>query len=95
MELIWNSANDVKGGWAWTGFVDAELDEATSQIMKIGDFDKRCELAHTAQKIVMDNALMLPTLSQPVFYATSDKVIDFEISSEANYHFIHNTYILD
>ncbi len=93
LELVWNSANDVEGGWAWTGFVNAELDEAVTQILQVADPDERCALAHTAQRIILENAVMLPTLSQPQFYALDDSVKNFQLSSESPYFFLHNTYI--
>ncbi len=93
LEMVWNSANDVEGGWAWTGFVDAELDEAVVQILQVADPEERCALAHTAQRIVMENAVMLPTLSQPQFYALANSVKNFQLSSESPYFFLHNTYI--
>ena len=93
LEMVWNSANDVEGGWAWTGFVNAELDEAVVKILQVADPTERCELAHTAQRIIMENAVMLPTLSQPQFYALDDSVHGFQLSSESPYFFIHNTYI--
>ncbi len=93
LELVWNSANDVEGGWAWTGFVNAELDEAVVKILQVADPAERCELAHTAQRIILENAVMLPTLSQPQFYALDDSVHGFQLSSESPYFFLHNTYI--
>jgi peptide/nickel transport system substrate-binding protein len=93
LDMLWNSANDVVGGWAWTGFVNAELDETVSQLRVVAEHEARCELAATAQKIIMDNALMIPTLSEPVYYAVSDKVEGFQLMSEGNYHFLHNTTI--
>jgi peptide/nickel transport system substrate-binding protein len=93
LEMVWNSAWDVVGGWAWTGFVDAELDETVRQLRVVPDPEARCELAKTAQKIILDNALMVPTLSEPVFYAVSDKVQNFQLMSEGNYFFLHNTTI--
>lgn len=93
LEMVWNSANDVEGGWAWTGFVNAELDEAVVQILQVADPEERCALAHTAQRIIMENAVMLPTLSQPQFYALNSSVKNFELSSESPYFFLHNTYI--
>jgi peptide/nickel transport system substrate-binding protein len=95
LDMLWNSANDLVGGWAWTGFVNAELDETVSQLRVVPEQAARCELAHAAQKIIMDNALMIPTLSEPVFYAVSDRVVGFQLMSEGNYHFLHNTYIRD
>ena len=95
LDMLWNSANDVVGGWAWTGFVNRELDETVSQLRVVPEHDARCELAYSAQRIIMDNALMIPTLSEPVFYAVSDEVVGFQLMSEGNYHFLHNTYIRD
>jgi peptide/nickel transport system substrate-binding protein len=93
LDTVWNSRWDEPGGWAWTSFVDEELDETVGQLRTVPDFSERCELAAKAQQIILDNAVMLPTLSQPLFYGLSDKVQDFELASEGNYFFIHNTYI--
>ncbi len=91
MDMVWNSAHDVVGGWAWTGFVDAELDAIVGQLRVLPDQEARCELAREAQRIIMDNALMLPTLSEPIFYAVSDAVQDFQLMSEGQFYFLHNT----
>ncbi len=90
LDMVWNSANDVVGGWAWTGFADPRLDEVVRQLRTVPDRDARCELAHEAQRIVMDNALMLPTLSEPIFYAVSSQVQDFELMSEGQFFYLHN-----
>ena len=58
MDMLWNSAHDVVGGWAWTGFVDEELDGLVGQLRTIPDREARCELAQDAQRIIMENALM-------------------------------------
>jgi peptide/nickel transport system substrate-binding protein len=91
LDMIWNSANDVVGGWAWTGFVDPRLDEVVQQLRIVPERDARCELAQEAQRIIMDNALMLPTVSEPIFYAVSDEVRDFELMSEGQFFYLHNT----
>ncbi len=91
MDMLFNSAHDVVGGWAWTGFVNEELNEVVRQLRVVPDHDERCELARQAQRIVMDNALMLPTLSEPIFYAVSDAVVDFQLMSEGQFFFLHNT----
>ena len=36
---------------------------------------------------------MLPTLSEPIFYAVSDRVRDFQLMSEGQFYFVHNTYL--
>jgi peptide/nickel transport system substrate-binding protein len=90
MDMVWNSANDVVGGWAWTGFVDERLDEVVRKIRTVPDPEARCELAHEAQRIIMNNALMLPTLSEPIFYALSDALQNFELMSEGQFFYAHN-----
>ena len=50
-------------------------------------------IARQAQQMIMDEALMVPTLDQPIFYAMTDKVMNFQLASEASYFFLHNTYI--
>jgi len=94
MDMLWNSAHDVVGGWAWTGFVDEELDRLVGQLRTIPDTEARCELAQEAQRIIMENALMLPTLSEPIFYAVSDEVRDFELMSEGQFYFVHNARLV-
>ena len=93
MDMLWNSAYDVVGGWAWTGFVDEELDGLVGQLRTIPDREARCELAQEAQRIIMENALMLPTLSEPIFYVVSDEVRDFELMSEGQFYFVHNAWL--
>jgi peptide/nickel transport system substrate-binding protein len=95
LDMLWNSAHDVVGGWAWSGFVDAELDETVGRLRTVSALDARCELAFRAQEIVMENALMLPTLSEPIFYAVSSDVQGFQLASEGQFFFLHNTYIVD
>ena len=58
-----------------------------------GTGEARCELAQDAQRIIMENALMLPTLSEPIFYAVSDEVRDFELMSEGQFYFVHNAWL--
>ena len=94
MDMLWNSAHDVVGGWAWTGFADAELDGIVSRLRVLPEQETRCELAHQAQRIIMDNALMLPTLSEPIFYAVSDEVRGFELASEGQFYFVHNAHLV-
>jgi len=95
LDMVWNSAHDVVGGWSWSGFVDEDLDSVVEQLRVVPDANARCELAKRAQEIVMDNALMLPTLSEPIFYAVSDRVVDFVLSSEGQFFFLHNTKLED
>ena len=63
------------------------------QLRTIPDREARCELAQEAQRIIMENALMLPTLSEPIFYVVSDEVRDFELMSEGQFYFVHNAWL--
>ncbi len=71
LDQVWNSKWDQPGGWAWTGFKDDTLDATLNKLRALPSIDERCEAAKQAQKIIMENALMLPTLSDPVFVAMS------------------------
>ncbi len=93
LDQVWNSKWDQPGGWAWTGYVDAELDGYVNQLRSIGDQEARCEVAIEAQKIIMDQALMLPTLSQPIFVAMAKNVDGFQIGAEGNWFFLQNVSI--
>ena len=41
----------------------------------------------------MRNAVMLPTLSEPVFIAMAPSVQNFQMGSEGNWFFLHSTWI--
>ncbi|MCA3263043.1 MAG: hypothetical protein ING44_13960 [Telmatospirillum sp.] len=93
LDQVWNSRWDQPGGWAWTGYKGEELDRTVAQLRVVSDQGARCEAARNAQKIIMDNALMYPTLSQPVFIAMSPRVQNFRMGSEGNWFFLHSTWL--
>ncbi|MFN8704857.1 MAG: ABC transporter substrate-binding protein [Rhodospirillales bacterium] len=93
LDQVWNSRWDQPGGWAWTGYKGEELDRTVAQLRVVSDQGARCEAARNAQKIIMDNALVFPTLSQPVFIAMSPRVQNFRMGSEGNWFFLHSTWI--
>ena len=90
LDQIWNSRWDQPGGWAWTGFKDAKLDETVGLLRTLTAPDARCAAAREAQKIIMENAMMFPTLSDPVYIAVSGKVQGFRMGSEGNWFFLHD-----
>ncbi|MHB2165921.1 ABC transporter substrate-binding protein [Alsobacter sp. R-9] len=90
LDQVWNSKWDQPGGWAWTGFKDDTLDATLNKLRALPSIDERCEAARQAQKIIMENALMLPTLSDPVFVAVSGKVKGFTMGAEGNWFFLNN-----
>jgi len=93
LDQVWNSKWDQPGGWSWTGFKDDALDAKLNQLRSVFDADERCEVARDAQKIIMENALMMPTLSQPIIIGLDAAVKGFEIGAEGNWFFLHNTSI--
>ena len=93
LDQIWNSKWDQPGGWAWTGYANPELDALVEQLRSIGDAEASCDVARGAQKIIMENALMVPTLSQPVVIGLDKSVIGFQGGAEGNWFFLHNVSI--
>ena len=93
LHQVWFSGNDRPGGWAWTGFADAALDETLEQIQVTLDPEASCTLAQEAQQIISDNATQLPTLSEAVFYVLDSNVKDFQLGAEGNWFYLYNTYI--
>jgi peptide/nickel transport system substrate-binding protein len=91
LDQVWNSKWDQPGGWAWSGYKNEELDRILDTLRSEPSFEKRCESAKQAQKIIMENALMLPTLTEPVFIALSPKVRDFQMGAEGNWFYLHST----
>jgi len=94
LHQVWHSSGAVPGGWAWSGFQDDALDEALENIAIKTDIEERCGYAVDAQKIVLENALLLPTLSQPVYLAVSNSVEGFKMGSEGNWFFLNDTYVV-
>jgi peptide/nickel transport system substrate-binding protein len=93
LDQVWNSRWDQPGGWAWTGFRNERLDGLLGQLRSIPSADERCAVARQAQEIIMENAVMLPTLSQPVFVALLPRVRDFKMGAEGNWFFVHSTWL--
>jgi peptide/nickel transport system substrate-binding protein len=93
LDQIWNSRWDQPGGWAWTGFRNEELDRVVGSLRTLSDQNARCEAARQAQRIIMENALVFPTLSQPVLLAFSPRVQNFKMGAEGNWFFLHSTWI--
>jgi peptide/nickel transport system substrate-binding protein len=91
LDQVWNSKWDQPGGWAWTGFKDATLDAHLEKLRALPSIADRCAAAKEAQRIIMDNALMVPTLSDPVFFAMTPKVKNFQIGAEGNWFYLNNT----
>ncbi|MCJ7667417.1 MAG: ABC transporter substrate-binding protein [Anaerolineae bacterium] len=90
LDWLWNSKNAGPGGWAWTGFKDERLDESLDKANEETDPDKRCEYYVEAQKIIMENALQLGMLGQPIFWVVDKSVKGFELGALPDYFYPYN-----
>lgn len=93
LDDVWNPAYTQPGGWSWSGFEDPSLTALLDQISRNTDNAARCTAAQDAQEIIMENALMFPTLTQPSFFAISNTVKGFKLGSEGTRFFIHDVSI--
>jgi peptide/nickel transport system substrate-binding protein len=87
---IYNPSFDKPGGWFWSGFKDDQLTKLVTDVATNPDDGARCESAKQAQKIVMDNAVVFPTLNEPVFVAISSKVKGFKMGAEGTSFFLND-----
>ena len=94
LDQVWNSKWDQPGGWAWTGYKNDELDETLNKLRALPSFEDRCAAAKVAQKTILENALQLSTLSDPVFvtYKTG-RVNGFDMGSEGSWFFLNNVTV--
>jgi ABC-type transport system substrate-binding protein len=90
LDDIWNSAYDVPGGWNWGGYHDPELNAVLDVVAGNPNFERRCDAAKTAQKMIMAEALTFPTLAQPSYTAISDNVQGFKLGATGTHFFIHD-----
>lgn len=95
LHQVWHSSNDRPGGWAWTGYVNPELDAILDEIQATPGQAESCALAQQAQQIISDNALQLPTLGQPMYYVVDESVKGFQLGKEGNWFWLYNTYVVD
>lgn len=90
LDDIWNPAYDQPGGWAWTGYDNPELTALVSQLRVNPDNDARCAIAKEAQQIIMEEALLIPTLSQPSFIVIDNAVENFRMGAEGSFFFLQD-----
>ncbi len=95
MSRMWKSANDRPGGWAWTGFVNDELDAVLDELDNTLDFEGRCELARTAQEIITEFTPHMPSVDQPTYWVLDANVRDWTLGPEGNWFTVYNAYIAD
>ena len=84
------SKNYRPGGWAWTRYQDAALDRVLLETQSTTDQARRQALFTEAQKIVTEQALYLPTLDDPQYYAMTKKVRGFRLGATGSWYFLND-----
>jgi peptide/nickel transport system substrate-binding protein len=87
------SKNYRPGGWAWTRYQNAALDKALLDSQSTTDPARRQALFTEAQKIVTDEALYLPTLDDPQYYAMTRKVHGFRLGATGSWYFLNDVSV--
>ncbi|MDR7418229.1 MAG: ABC transporter substrate-binding protein [Armatimonadota bacterium] len=90
---LWYSQNNYPGGWAWSRFQDATLDQILLRTQFTADPRERCRLFTEAQKMITDFALALPTLDSPIYYAMHRSVKNFKLGAFGAWFFVKDMYI--
>ena len=84
------SKNYRPGGWAWTRYQNAVLDKVLLETQSTTDRVRRQALFAEAQKIVTEQALYLPTLDDPQYYAMMKKVRGFRLGATGSWYFLND-----
>jgi peptide/nickel transport system substrate-binding protein len=96
LDMLWNSKNLRPGGWSWSRFKDARLDEVLDASAVEVNPDKRCELLVEAQQIIQDNALALPLAGVLTVVAHRDYVRGFKFGPRPNVDvWLYDTYVAE
>jgi ABC-type transport system substrate-binding protein len=90
---MWYSQNNHPGGWAWSRFQNATLDQTLLRTQQTADPKERCRLFTEAQKMISDFALQLPTLDNPIYYAMHRSVKGFKLGAFGAWFFVKDIYI--
>jgi len=90
---LWYSQNNYPGGWAWSRFQDATLDQILQRTQFTADPRERCRLFTEAQKMITDFALALPTLDSPIYYALHRSAKGFKLGAFGAWFFVKDMYV--
>jgi len=90
---IWYSKNNKPGGWAWSRFQDNKLDETLLSTQNTSDPAERCKLFVEAQQMIVEKALALHTLDNPIYYAMHKSVKNFKLGAFGGWFFVKDVYI--
>ncbi len=84
LDMLYNSKNLKPGGWAWTRYKDPKLDALLDQSTVTVDQTKRCQLLVDAQKVIVNQALVLPLFGRQQIAVATQKAKDFGFGSRPN-----------
>ena len=94
LDIMYNSANLKPGGWSWTRYKDPKLDALLNESTITVDPSKRCQLLTDAQKIIMDQALVLPVYGRLTISVMARSVKDLSFGPRPNVDlWVYDTYI--
>jgi len=94
LDLLYNSKNAKPGGWAWSRYADPKLDELLNKSATTIDMGKRCQLLTEAQKIVVNNALVLPLYGRIEIAVMAPTVKGFSFGPRPNVdEWLYDTYV--
>jgi len=84
---------NIDSGYAWTRFRNQELDDTLVQAASTVNADERKQLYTKVQKIVMDNALVLPINNLFTIYGLRDYVKNFRVDTRGWYPWLYDVYL--
>ncbi len=87
------SKNAVPGGWAWSRYQNADLDKLLLESQGTTDPMVRQTAFQNVQKLVTEQALALPTLDDPQFYAMPKSVKGFKLGAVGGWFFVNDIRI--
>lgn len=93
LRLFWHSDNAVSGGWSWTGFTDPVLDKWLDVLRTSTDEAERFAASGEAQRIILENALQVPTVAQPIFWVLKPEVENFRPTTAGNYFHLYDVWL--
>ncbi len=94
LDMLYNSRNMRSGGWSWTRYQDPRLDRLLNESTVTVDQTKRCQLLTDAQKIIMEQALVLPLYGRKQIAVMANKVRGFAFGPRPNVDaWLADTYI--
>jgi peptide/nickel transport system substrate-binding protein len=94
LDLLYHSRNQGPGGWSWGNYKDPELDALLDEANITVDQEKRCELLVDAQKIIAEQALVLPTFGSFRNFAAAENVKGLSFGPRPNVDlWLHDVYV--